>query len=99
MPARGSWWRCPPAERSRRMALDTRPSLHVCIARRYIFPCWRWPMSMRIATADEPTEGDLALGETLREITRGGLAGLIVGVLLAGVGGRLVMRLAALMVP
>lgn len=37
--------------------------------------------------------------EVLREITRGGLAGLIVGVLLAGIGGRLVMRLAALLVP
>jgi MFS family permease len=37
--------------------------------------------------------------EVLRDITRGGLAGLIVGVLLAGVGGRLVMRFAALMVP
>lgn len=37
--------------------------------------------------------------EVLRDITRGGLAGLIVGVLLAGVGGRLVMRLAALIVP
>lgn len=37
--------------------------------------------------------------EVFREITRGGLAGLIVGVLLAGVGGRLVMRLAAVLVP
>lgn len=37
--------------------------------------------------------------EVFRDITRGGLAGLIVGVLLAGVGGRLVMRLAALLVP
>ncbi len=39
-----------------------------------------------------------ALG-VLRDITRGGLAGLIVGVVLAGVGGRAVMRLAALLVP
>lgn len=37
--------------------------------------------------------------EVLRDITRGGLAGLIVGVPIAGVGGRLVMRLAALIVP
>jgi hypothetical protein len=37
--------------------------------------------------------------EVLRDITRGGLAGLLVGVPLAGVGGRLVMRLAALVVP
>lgn len=37
--------------------------------------------------------------EILREITRGGLAGLIVGIVVGGVGGRLVMRLAALLVP
>ena len=49
------------------------------------------------ATADAATA--IATNEVLRDITRGGLAGLIVGVLLAGVGGRLVMRLAALLVP
>ena len=38
-------------------------------------------------------------GEILRDITRGGLAGLVVGILVAGIGGRLVMRLAALLVP
>lgn len=43
-------------------------------------------------------EGDQA-NEVLRDITRGGLTGLVVGILLAGVGGRLVMRLAALIVP
>lgn len=37
--------------------------------------------------------------DAFRDITRGGLAGLIVGVLLAGIGGRVVMRLAALLVP
>lgn len=37
--------------------------------------------------------------EVLRDITRGGLAGLVVGLLVAGIGGRLVMRLAALLVP
>jgi len=37
--------------------------------------------------------------EILRDITRGGLAGLLVGVPIAGIGGRLVMRLAALLVP
>ncbi|HEX6868037.1 MAG TPA: hypothetical protein VF119_04480 [Candidatus Limnocylindrales bacterium] len=37
--------------------------------------------------------------EILREITRGGLAGLITGVVVGGIGGRLVMRLAALLVP
>ncbi|MEP6638501.1 MAG: hypothetical protein ABJC39_04060, partial [Chloroflexota bacterium] len=38
-------------------------------------------------------------GEVLRDITRGGLAGAIAGILVAGVGGRIVMRLAALLVP
>ena len=38
-------------------------------------------------------------GEILRDITRGGLAGLMVGIVVAGFGGRLVMRLAALLVP
>jgi len=38
-------------------------------------------------------------GEILRDIARGGLAGLIVGIVIAGLGGRLVMRLAALLVP
>jgi hypothetical protein len=40
-----------------------------------------------------------AINEVLRDIARGGLAGLLVGVVLAGIGGRLVMRLAALVVP
>ena len=38
-------------------------------------------------------------GEIWRDIARAGLAGLIVGVFVAGVGGRLAMRLAALLVP
>jgi hypothetical protein len=38
-------------------------------------------------------------GEVLRDIARGGLAGLIAGVLVGGLGGRIVMRLAALIVP
>jgi hypothetical protein len=38
-------------------------------------------------------------GEILRDITRGGLAGLVVGIVVAGFGGRLVMRLAAILVP
>jgi len=37
--------------------------------------------------------------EITREIARGGLAGLIVGIVVAGFGGRLAMRLAALVVP
>ncbi len=50
-----------------------------------------------------PTGGSVAAptptDEVLREITRGGLTGLVVGILLAGVGGRVVMRLAALLAP
>jgi hypothetical protein len=38
-------------------------------------------------------------GEILRDIARGGVAGLIAGILVAGVGGRVVMRLAAIQVP
>lgn len=49
-------------------------------------------------TADAPATVS-PIGEVLRDITRGGLAGAIVGVLVAGVGGRIVMRLAALLVP
>ena len=39
------------------------------------------------------------MGEVFRDIARGGLAGLVAGILVAGLGGRLVMRLAALIVP
>jgi hypothetical protein len=56
----------------------------------------------RPATGIVPTDGGSAespLGEVLRDITRGGLAGIAVGIVLAGIGGRLVMRLAALLVP
>jgi hypothetical protein len=38
-------------------------------------------------------------GEILREISRGGIAGLIVGVVVGGFGGRLFMRVAALLHP
>jgi hypothetical protein len=37
--------------------------------------------------------------DVLREIARGGLAGLIVGLVVGGIGGRLLMRLAALLEP
>ena len=40
-----------------------------------------------------------AASEIVREIARGGLAGLAVGVVVIGIGGRVVMRLAALLVP
>ena len=39
------------------------------------------------------------LREPLRDIARGGLAGLLAGLLVGGVGGRIVMRAAALLVP
>lgn len=45
----------------------------------------------------KPSLGRLA--EPFRDIARSGLAGLLTGVLVAGVGGRLVMRAAALLVP
>lgn len=38
-------------------------------------------------------------GEVLRDIARGGIAGLLTGIVVAGLGGRIVMRLAALIVP
>ena len=50
------------------------------------------------ATTDTAVR-DAAVRTTIREISRGGLAGLVVGVLLAGIGGRVVMRIAALLVP
>ena len=54
----------------------------------------------RATTADRASKRELVpTNEVLREITRGGLAGLLAGILVAGVGGRLVMRLAALLVP
>jgi len=46
--------------------------------------------------APETRRGGL---DVLRDIVRGGLAGLMVGIVVAGIGGRLVMRLAALLVP
>lgn len=45
----------------------------------------------------DPSLGRLAV--PLRDIARGGLAGLLTGILIAGVGGRIVMRAAALLVP
>ena len=57
-------------------------------------------MTVDVAAAQRAPARDLVpANEILREITRGGVAGLIAGVLVAGVGGRLVMRLAALLVP
>ena len=50
-----------------------------------------------------PTESDVVgswpFGVILRDIARGGLAGLAVGVVVGGIGGRLAMRLIALLIP
>ena len=51
------------------------------------------------ATADSGSVAAWPLGEVVRDIARGGLAGLVVGLVVAGLGGRIVMRLAALAVP
>ena len=50
----------------------------------------------RVST-DRALPGRVA--EPLRDIARGGLAGLFTGILVAGVGGRVVMRMASLLVP
>ncbi len=55
-----------------------------------------------MTTVAEPITGaatELALRLILRDIVRGGVAGVIAGVTVAGIGGRLVMRFAALVVP
>ena len=55
-------------------------------------------MATTIATV-EPTEDQTRLSAVLREIAVGGLAGLLVGLVIGGIGGRVVMRVAALLVP
>ena len=45
------------------------------------------------------TSEDAAFGPIFRDIARGGITGLIVGLVGVGIGGRIVMRLAALLVP
>lgn len=54
------------------------------------------PSSLEVNRA-RPSLGRLA--EAWRDIARGGLAGLLAGILVAGVGGRVVMRAAAVLVP
>lgn len=51
------------------------------------------------ATANPPSVAARGLHEITREIARGGLAGVITGVLVAGIGGRLAMRLSGLIDP
>jgi hypothetical protein len=59
-------------------------------------------MAAAVSVHEEPVgarEGRWRLGGILRDITRGGIAALIVGIVVGGVGGRLAMRLAAIAVP
>jgi len=53
--------------------------------------------AVQISANDERTVG--SIGVVLRDIARSGVAGLLTGVLVAGIGGRVVMRVAALLVP
>lgn len=50
-----------------------------------------------ITAAEQRTAGSVDV--VLRDVSRGGLAGAIVGIVVAGLGGRLVMRLATMAVP
>lgn len=55
-------------------------------------------MTPTIEAAGRTEEVD-RFGPVVRDIARGGLAGALTGALVAGIGGRIVMRLAALIVP
>lgn len=52
-----------------------------------------------VAERDGRGSGDGAAGVIFREMVRGGVAGMITGAIVGGVGGRIVMRLAFLVVP
>jgi hypothetical protein len=52
-----------------------------------------------LAVGEDAAVREGAIGVTLRDIARGGIAGVIAGAVVAGVGGRVVMRLAAVAVP
>jgi len=56
-------------------------------------------LSAAVDTGPGVTPTSWPAGEVFRDITRGGLAALIVGILVGGVGARLMMRAAALLVP
>ena len=51
------------------------------------------------ATEADETPALSRTGEVLRDISRGGIAGLVAGIVVGGLGGRLVMRIAALLHP
>ena len=48
-------------------------------------------------TATDDARAVSPVGEVLRDIARGGLAGIVVGIFVAGLGGRLMMRLATIL--
>ncbi|HEX2469967.1 MAG TPA: hypothetical protein VHK05_05210 [Candidatus Limnocylindrales bacterium] len=52
---------------------------------------------MSLNSSDRSAPAVWPLGEVLRDIARGGIAGIIVGLLVAGLGGRLIMRLATIL--
>ena len=52
-----------------------------------------------VAKSNEPAVSIGPLAAIVRDIARGGLAGAVVGLVVAGLGGRVVMRLAAILVP
>jgi hypothetical protein len=52
-----------------------------------------------VPAAEDATSTRSRAADVLREVTRGGLAGLLGGILMGGVGGRVAMRLAALLSP
>jgi hypothetical protein len=56
-------------------------------------------MTATASTGGVERTGVGPVGEILRDISRGGVAGLLAGIVVAGIGGRIVMRLAALIVP
>jgi hypothetical protein len=49
------------------------------------------------AAVDARTGAVWPIGEILRDIARGGIAGILVGIFVAGIGGRIVMRLATIL--
>ncbi len=55
------------------------------------------PMTDTGETADDRAATLSPAGEVLRDIARGGIAGILVGIFVAGLGGRLVMRLATIL--
>lgn len=52
-----------------------------------------------VASAASDRSAVSPIVEILRDITRGGFAGALAGIVVAGIGGRIVMRLAAILVP